>query len=259
MNSQFLEYLRYRLFAKHRKGFGIHSPFVFDLITRILNKEESYAELDKIMAWHKGLLRESTLVKRGNFGAGSKRLKEDLQPVSGIIKNSAIKPKYGRILFQLVQEFQPERILELGTGSGVSTAYLAGPGSGRILSVEGEKSKHDFATRALKNLGYEHLELVLSEFDDFLQDFQVNSFPFLAFIDGNHRGDALRHYFRTLLPFCKDDTILVFDDIHWSKDMYRAWKEIVQSEKATLSIDFFFMGILFFKKGRSPQHFVVQF
>jgi len=68
----------------------------------------------------------------------------------------------------------------------------------------------------------------------------------LAFIDGNHRREPTIRYFEQILPFCHNNTILVFDDIHWSAEMEEAWNHIKKVEKVTLSVDLFFKGIVFF-------------
>jgi hypothetical protein len=58
----------------------------------------------------------------------------------------------------------------------------------------------------------------------------------------------------------KNNTLIILDDIYWSKDMYRAWKEIQKNEKVTLTVDIHRMGLVFFKKEiMVKQHFVIRF
>jgi predicted O-methyltransferase YrrM len=82
----------------------------------------------------------------------------------------------------------------------------------------------------------------------------------LAFIDGNHRYEPTIRYYRQLLPAVHEYTVLIFDDIHWSKEMEQAWKEIKGYPEVMLSIDLFFIGLVFFRKeNKTKQHFTIRF
>jgi predicted O-methyltransferase YrrM len=80
-----------------------------------------------------------------------------------------------------------------------------------------------------------------------------------AFIDGNHRKEPTEKYFNELLAKTNNDSILVFDDIHWSREMEAAWDTIKNSPAVTCSIDLFFIGIVFFRKEfKEKQHFKIR-
>jgi len=57
-----------------------------------------------------------------------------------------------------------------------------------------------------------------------------------------------KRYFRELLPFIHNGTILVFDDIHWSYGMEQAWTNIRNHEAVRCSVDLFFVGLVFFRE-----------
>ena len=81
-----------------------------------------------------------------------------------------------------------------------------------------------------------------------------------AFIDGNHRKEPTERYFKELLAKINNDSILVFDDIHWSSEMEAAWGAVKNNAAVTCSIDLFFIGIVFFRKEfKEKQHFVIRF
>jgi hypothetical protein len=65
------KYLNYRLTASNGKGHGMHSPFVFDFITKVLNDKTAYPEYGKVEALRKQLLAENTDLEVEDFGAGS--------------------------------------------------------------------------------------------------------------------------------------------------------------------------------------------
>ena len=82
----------------------------------------------------------------------------------------------------------------------------------------------------------------------------------LAFIDGNHRKEPTLRYFDTLLAKINNASILIFDDIHWSAEMEEAWEIIKMHSSVTLSIDLFFIGLIFFRNDfKVKQHFVINF
>jgi hypothetical protein len=65
-------------------------------------------------------------------------------------------------------------------------------------------------------------------------------------------------YFETALKYSHEKTALVFDDIRWSEEMLKAWKEIINHPQTTLTIDLFSMGIAFCDKGFSKQNLMIR-
>ena len=43
-------------------------------------------------------------------------------------------------------------------------------------------------------------------------------------------------------------SIIILDDIHWSKEMEGAWEYVQQHPQVTTTIDLFFIGIVFLRK-----------
>jgi predicted O-methyltransferase YrrM len=81
-----------------------------------------------------------------------------------------------------------------------------------------------------------------------------------AFIDGNHRKQPTLDYFNELLSHSIPATILVFDDIHWSTEMEEAWAIIKEHTAVTLTIDLFFISIVFLNPDiNHKQHFTIRF
>jgi hypothetical protein len=80
-----------------------------------------------------------------------------------------------------------------------------------------------------------------------------------VFLDGNHRYEPTVRYFRLCLKEAHNDTMFVFDDIHYTKEMETAWKIIVESPEVTASIDLFHQGWVFIKKELSKQHFILNY
>lgn len=256
------KYVQYYFHACNGKGHGMHSPFVFNFILHVLNNKSGYQPPAEIEALRKALLQDKRLLEIEDFGAGSRVAKTKQRTVVQLAK-AALKPKkYAQLLYRLVKHYRPETILELGTSLGITTSYLATANpSATVLTIEGSKAVADIAAENFSTLGTTNIEQRIGNFDDLLPSaIREWSSIDLAYIDGNHRYMPTVNYFTQLLPALHNNSILVFDDIHWSKEMERAWEEIRQHPSVQCSVDIFFLGFVFFRKEfKVPQHFTVRF
>jgi len=80
----------------------------------------------------------------------------------------------------------------------------------------------------------------------------------LVYFDGNHQKEATLKYFKTLLSSAHNDSVFIFDDIHWSKEMQEAWREIIAHPEVQVSIDTFQWGLIFFRKEQVKQDFTIR-
>jgi predicted O-methyltransferase YrrM len=257
------KYLHYLLTAANGQGHGIHSPFVFSLVKEVLNASQKEPVFKHIESIRKRLLKDDSVLEVEDYGAGSVTGATKYRKVKEIAHASLKSPKYARLLFHLVKFSQANLVIELGTSLGISTSYLAAAASGgKVYSFEGASSVMNMAERHFDELELSHVELIQGSFDQNLPDFinGLSCSPDLVFIDGHHTYEATIRYFSLLLTKSNEDTIFVFDDIHWSSGMEKAWQEIKQHPQVTLTIDLFFMGIVFFRKSQlTKQHFTVRY
>jgi predicted O-methyltransferase YrrM len=182
-----------------------------------------------------------------DLGAGSKTLKSNQRKVSDIAKKSLKKSKFAEMLFRLVQNYNCNQVLELGTSLGITTAYLAKANkSGVVTTIEGCSEISKLARQNLKDLDCGNVDVITGDFDTVLPSLLPKMNPIdLLFIDGNHSEDATLRYFELCKPYLSDSAIVVLDDIHWSRGMHSAWEKALKNEKVGMSIDVFEMGILF--------------
>ena len=256
-----IKYFNYWISASNAKGHGMHSPFVFEFITKILNDKTVYPAYEKVEALRNKLLKDSTVLEVEDFGAGSVIDKKNKRSVSSIAKNAAKPKKFGQLLFRMVKHFQPATILELGTSLGITTSYLSlAKPDRKLITMEGSKAITDVAKQNFKSIEL-NVELIEGNFDHILASVVrgLSSVDF-SFIDGNHRQEPTERYFKEILAKTNNDSVLVFDDIHWSREMEAAWETIKNDSAVTCSIDLFFIGIVFFRKEfKEKQHFTVRF
>jgi predicted O-methyltransferase YrrM len=164
------------------------------------------------------------------------------------------------LLYRLVEYFRPQTIIELGTSVGISTLYLAlANADTRIYTIEGCTTKSEQAASNFTAMRVSNIEQHIGRFDHVLPDLlrQTGKLDF-AFIDGNHTYDATIANFEILMSVANNETVFVFDDIHWSAGMQKAWDEIANNDRVTVSIDLFRFGIVFLRKELSKQKFVIR-
>lgn len=256
------KYLRYFLLASNGKGHGVHSPFVFDFIKNVLTDKRQFYAYQSVEGIRKQMITDDTLLKIKDFGAGSNLTKSNQRKVNSIARASLKPAKYGQLLFRIANYYKSKNIVELGTSLGVTTAYLASANTtGTVVTMEGADEVANVAVKNFEQLGLTNIDLITGDFDDTLTGaLKKLSTVDLAFIDGNHRKEPTLNYFYQLLEKGNESSIFIFDDIHWSKPMEEAWHEISHHAYVTLSIDLFFIGLIFFRpQQKKQQHFTIRF
>jgi len=256
------KYSAYYLSASNGKGHGIHSPFTYDFVRQVLNDKRPFYAYNQVEALRRQLLQNETVIEVEDFGAGSAITKNNRRSVASIARHAAKSKKWAQLLFRIVNYYQPQTVLELGTSLGISTAYMAMANpKARIITAEGSGAIADQAKRNFQSLQLSNIQQVVGNFDDTLPGILASGSPLdLAFIDGNHRYDPTVQYFKQLLPHVHAGSMVIFDDIHWSADMEEAWEAIKENNAVRLSIDLFFVGLVFFSdQFKIKQHFTIRF
>ena len=256
-----LRYIKYKIFSGHKYGHGIHSSFVYDLVTKVFNDKSKYLEYDEVEKI-RGILRKSNKeILFTEFGAGSKRFKSESRKIKDIVKYSAVNKKFGRLLFRLVNYFKPDTILELGTSLGISTMYMAKAyKTTRVISIEADKKITKIARQNFIEAKLENIDVINNSFEKALPGIIKGlDGRLFVFIDGNHEKASTLQYFNQLLVKSESNLIIVFDDINWSDGMREAWQEIKTNPRVKITVDLFFIGIVFFNKGIQKQNFVIRY
>lgn len=240
----------------------MHSPFVFQFILHVLNNNSGYEAPVAVEALRSELLIDERLLDIEDLGAGSRVAARKQRTVRNLAK-TAVKPKkYGQLLYRLVKHYQPQNIVELGTSLGLTTAYLATANpDANIVTIEGSEAVHRIAKDNFNTLHLQNIEALHGNFDTVLPQVMPTMDKIdLGFVDGNHRLKPTLAYFEQFLAKAHNDTILIFDDIHWSEEMEQAWQQIQEHPRVLCSVDIFFLGFVFFRNEfKEKQHFAIRF
>lgn len=252
MREQLQLIFRFLRFYWHATtSYRVHSPFVFRFTQEILDDKRTYYAFPMLEQLRRRLLKDSRTIQITDYGAGSKMQKGNTRSVKRLAKYSASSPLYCQVLFKMINLYQPKKLLELGTSLGVSTLYQAAAlrRDAHLISIEGCPNIANLAKENFKKLGAHNIDLRVGAFEEQLaraiRDLKTLDY---VFIDGNHRKEPTIAYFEQCLKHANEQSVFVFDDIHWSVGMEAAWESIKAHPEVRLTIDLFHFGLVFFRK-----------
>ncbi|HMI07073.1 MAG TPA: class I SAM-dependent methyltransferase [Flavobacterium sp.] len=260
MLFQIKKYLKF--LWKSTNQHGVHSPFVFDLVTKCFYDKKIHPEYSILKKYRRSLLQNHHFIEVTDFGAGSKIFKSNKRKISKIAETAGITVRNSELLFRIVNYFKPSTILEIGTSLGLATAAISlgsrSVGTDSIITtLEGCPETAGIAKQQFEKFGFGKIDLKITPFEEILPDFRLSTFD-LIYFDGNHQKEATLSYFELLLPTITNDSVWIFDDIHWSVEMEQAWEKIKENPKVTVTIDTFQWGIVFFRKEQEKEHFTIR-
>jgi len=261
MFYQIQRYTKYLLVSRTR--YTIHSPFVFDFVNKVLRDKtiyDDYAVLDEVKL---NLMARNDLIETVDFGAGAgnKKYATKILRLGSLVKLRSQRKKQLQLLYRLTKYFKPGTILEFGTAAGVSASYMKrGWPEASLLSMEGCANVAAIAEEVFTEINLKNIKIMVGNFDSILPTAlsQLETLDFV-FFDGNHRKEPTLNYFQQCLPLANENSVFVFDDIHWSPGMESAWNEIKKDPAVSITIDLFWFGLVFFRKGIEKQNFIIRY
>ncbi len=255
MYSDFLKYI-----CRARNHHGIHSPFVYELyndIVRDSSKPDCHAAVEAV---RKELKKDHSTINITDFGSGSLINSSRSRKISDIVRSASKSPRWGRLLYKLIRRFGYRNIIDLGTSFGLTTAYEAMAASeGTVTSFEGCPETASVARCNFEQLGISNVHLVTGNIDETLPALLAETGGVdMVFFDANHRYEPTMRYFRWCLANKHENSCFVFDDIYLTAGMKKAWQEIKDHEEVSVTLDFFFVGVVFFRSRQAKEHFTLR-
>ena len=226
-----------RLFC--RKGYGVHSPFVFDLITNVIEDTCAYYSYHDIALIRKQLMQNNKFIHYCG-----KRL-----TVKKAVQRYGISKKEGELLFRLTNRYKPHSILAIGSSLGLTPLYLARYDSTvQCITLESEPDFAGIATYLLSKETNPSFQIRTGAYHDLISE-SLLQFTRIdcIFIDKNVNISTLDTFFNQCLPFIHDHTFCVLAGIRSSSEKYHFWKQICQHPAVTVAVDLLQMGFLFFQ------------
>ena len=238
---------------------GVHSPFVFNLITECFNKKTNKNLWQLFKKTKQQLLDNKNYIQVTDFGSGSKIFTSKNRQISKIAKIAGISNKKARILIKVIAYFKPKNILEVGTSLGLGTSSIKiGYPNSTITTLEGCPKTASVAKNLFLSNNFKNTTIIIGSFEKTLPKITENNHFDCIYFDGNHTKEATLTYFKECLPTIKNDSFWIFDDIYWNSNMKEAWSEIKKNATVTVTIDLFHFGIVFFRKEQAKEHFKIR-
>lgn len=256
-----LPYLKHLLRAGDEHS--VHSPFVFSLYRDvILEKQDRDCRFGIISELRSEMRASGREIEILDLGAGSRINKSNRRRISQIAKNAEKPEKFGRLFCRLARHLKPAHVVELGTSLGLTTLYFSkAMPQGRIYTFEGCPETSKIAAGNFRKASAENIAIITGNIDLTLKPaLKELDVPLdMVYFDANHRYEPTVRYFHECLPYVHNDSLFIFDDIYWSQEMTKAWEEIKAHPEVTVTIDLFWIGLVFFRKEQVKEDFILRF
>jgi len=272
MGWRIFKYFQHLFYRKHRKGHGIHSPYLFQFVNGVVFNGDRVNVPETILRAHADLRKNTSFIPPAEekilWGAQSKVDSNEVRSIQSFVRSSSVNQTQGALLFRIAHWLNPEMILELGTGLGVSTIYLTSglveasdqdSGLFNVHTIEGDPARALFSQQLFKRLGLNGVKVHCGDVDEKMEELAAK-LPgrFLVFVDANHKYEPTLRYLRLLINTTGEETVIVLDDIYWSKGMCRAWNEVISWPEVRVSMDLFYMGILLLRRDLHKTHLKIK-
>lgn len=154
-----------------------------------------------------------------------------------------------RFLYTMTELHRPQRVVEMGTGVGISAAAIASalPGGAEMWTVDLRPESGREARKVLEALTLD-VNIVTGRFDAVLEDVLNSATPVdLLFIDGHHQEEPTLTYTETAVPYLSPNALVIYDDIRWSDGMRRAWERVTSQQRWAFTADLGEVGVCAFE------------
>ena len=168
--------------------------------------------------------------------------------------------KYAQLLFRLVNYFQPSHIIELGSSFGISAAYMASANSkNSVITIQKNQDVAQVAEQNFKKLKLKNIELKVGNSMVVLKTILPGSqnLAFICFSEELSKKGTIA-CFNRCLEKVDEESVFVFTNMNRSSETKEAWFEIKNNNKVTVTLDLFYLSLVFFRKTQMKQHFVIK-
>lgn len=249
------------LLATRKTSSGIAtSPVISEFVQNILHDQTDYTDFSRILHEKKNMMNTNIRLPVGKFGA-ARTAHVKTRMLHDVIRRSSISEKQGKLLYRMSRYYKPASIIELGTSAGLSSLYLAlGYPAANVVTIEANPILSGIASGIFKRLNLNYIELMNCSFEDALPQLKLdNTDNTMIFIDGNHTYEATRKYFEYFTVNTAEPYMLILHDINWSRGMNRIWSEIRSDPKVKITLDLYYLGIVYNFKHLQKQNNIVRY
>lgn len=238
--------------------YSVHSPFVFNLITKVIEERGAFYCFDDIERIRKRLLQDNRTI---TYPDPHKKGELKKATIARIVKKEAISPKKGALLFRLANYFKPRNILQVGSSLGLSTLYLSSYATGlNCISIEPLREWASISQWVYEEAARTAVDLHVGEPRELLPGClqEIKTLDFVFFNNRDEQIDTLG-LFSTCMPYANEHTLFVIDGINKNKRMRTVWNEIIRHPEVTVTIDLRTSGLVFLNKKLHKRNYKIYF
>jgi precorrin-6B methylase 2 len=233
----------YRKF-RYRKGYGVHSPFIYSFITKVVEEKHSFYVFDEIEKFRKKMIADNGLL-------------------SDLTLKETQHRNYGALLFRIVNFFRCSCVIQFGGSTGIMSLYLTAAlhGHGCCYVFEKRKGVSCMVKNFLKDHSKNNLQIIETEYAN-AQDILSYGAVSADLIFINKRSlefSEAEKIFSSCLSLAGKKTILIIDHINVDKEMKDLWQKIKNHPKSQATLDLYALGIVFFDNNLPKKHYITYF
>lgn len=244
---------------KSKNEHGVHSPFVFDLITTCFYKKKNNESLHIFLNYKKELSKDSSLLEIANLSFISNLFLSSKRKISTFVKKLAISNKRARLLINSIQYLNVNSILEIGTSIGDRTAAMASTQKNlKITTLEENEQISTIISKLFKKHHFKNIQILTGSYDKTLPLVLNNNRYDFIYFKGKNINETTLKYFEISLTYMHNDSVFLFENIHSDKASEKIWNHIKNHKKVTVTIDTFLWGFVFFRKEQEKEHFIIR-
>ena len=239
--------------ARHRRGHGIHSPFLFHLITTVVENRRSLPEYKILKDLKDKVLNLLNEYSDQSLAAIYNQFTLPLSNHRRLYRKVELPLRYGKVVFRLIREFKPSSVINYGPTFGANLALMAMASDDRIVYQLINNPVNELVSSELLK------DLAITNVRFFLDNSAPSINPEFIMINYADNPDLSRSLVQKKLEMHGDDDVLIIRGIHESKEMEAIWREMIASESVRVSLDLFEIGIALFRTGLQKENFIQRF
>ena len=239
--------------ARHRRGHGIHSPFLFRLITEVVENKRKLPEYKIFKDLKENAM--TILEDSSEISLSAVYHQFNLPPANPhrLYRKVEMPLRYAKVVFRLLREFKPFSVINYGPTLGANLALLA------------MANKESLVYQYINDTAYEQISndllkyLTITNVRFFNESSVPSDDPAFLIINYPYNPAVSHEVVQKRLDLQGDDDVMIIRGIHESKAMEAIWKETIASESVRVSLDLFEIGIALFRKGLQKENFIQRF
>ena len=237
----------------------MHSPFIYNFLIKCLYATSSKQNLKQLKQNRRVFFNSNKVIQMTDSGQGSQRFKTTSRNVKTIAKKAGMPWHQSKLMNKVIGYFNIKSALELGTSIGLGSVAMATNHSDlQIETIEACPNTSTFAKSKFEELRLINIKVYNQDFQSYLKQLSKDKKFDLIYIDGHHQKEATINYFISVKKHIHSKSIIILDDIYWSKGMQEAWQTICKDPKVKVSIDLYFWGIVFVNPNLTKQDFKIR-